>query len=210
MRKELPLVITLVGGLLAMFGKWVVWGDAVKVLSYTDKFQTLTQATALLVGALNLTRIHGLNIQRRRGGYGFSVVLVVAMWGYFIFGLINGYNGKDFRWVYSNLIRNMDSTMFSMLCFYIASAAYRAFRIRTREATVLLVAAAVVMLGKAPLGETIWAGFGNWMDWIMRVPNTAAMRGILIGAYLGGFVTALRILLGIERAHLGGMGGSVH
>ncbi len=209
MRKELPLIITLIGGLLAMVGKWTVWGDHIKLLTYTDQFDTLVGVMAMMVGAINLTRIHGLNVQRRRSGYAFSIVLLVAMWAYFVLGVIEGYQGKNFRWIYNNLYRNMDATMFSMLCFYIASAAYRAFRIRTREATVLLIAAALVMLGKAPLGETIWAKFGDASNWIMRIPNTASMRGIAIGAYLGGFVTALRILLGIERAHLGGMGGSV-
>ena len=34
------------------------------------------------------------------------------------------------------------------------------------------------------------------------MPNSAGMRGIQIGATLGGIATALRILVGIERSHL--------
>ena len=64
-----------------------------------------------------------------------------------------------------------------------------------------------MMLGSVPLGTMI---FGEWIadaaTWILEVPNSAAMRGIQVGATLGAVATALRILLGIERGHLGGVG----
>ena len=101
----------------------------------------------------------------------------------------------------------MNATVYATLVFYIGSAAYRAFRIRSAEAAVLLVSALIMMLGSVPLGTMI---FGEWIadaaTWILEVPNSAAMRGIQVGATLGAVATALRILLGIERGHLGGVG----
>lgn len=208
MRKELPLLITLLAGLSCIFGKWTAYGAKIKSLAFTDEIDITLTAMAFMIGAINLTRIHGLNILRRRSGFAFSIILVVAIWSYFALGAIEGFQGKNFRWIYTNIYYHMESSMFALLCFYIASAAYRAFRVRTREATVLLLAAALVMLGRAPLGEAIWGEFGNIYNWIMRIPNTAGMRGIELGAYLGAFVTALRVLLGIERAHLGGLTGT--
>ncbi len=47
-----------------------------------------------------------------------------------------------------------------------------------------------MMLGRVPLGKVL---LGDWIgeaaDWILNVPNSAGMRGIQIGATLGGIAT---------------------
>lgn len=58
------------------------------------------------------------------------------------------------------------------------------------------------MLGETPLGD-LFGGLGRFAGWLLRVPATGAYRAIQIGATLGALATALRVLLGIERAHLG-------
>ncbi|MCK4655598.1 MAG: hypothetical protein KAT85_01165, partial [candidate division Zixibacteria bacterium] len=102
-----------------------------------------------------------------------------------------------------NMNAPMMSTMFSMLAFFIASAAYRAFRARTLEATILLITATIVMLGRVPLGRAIFSYLPQVTDWIMNYPNLSVQRGIIIGAALGAASMSLRIILGIERTYLG-------
>jgi hypothetical protein len=104
----------------------------------------------------------------------------------------------------------MQSTMFSLLAFFIASAAFRAFRIRTVEAGLLAAAALIVMLGRVPIGNvaTQWlpepVRLLAMQEWIMEIPQNAAKRAILIGAALGVMATGLRVILGIERSYLSG------
>jgi len=95
-----------------------------------------------------------------------------------------------------------------MLAFYIASAAYRAFRARNAEATLLLLTAVLVMLWRVPMGEAFLRLFSvNLPDYIntyiMNGFNVSVQRGIIIGAALGAASMSLRIILGIERTYMG-------
>jgi len=72
------------------------------------------------------------------------------------------------------------------------------------EASLLLVTAIIIMLGRVPIGEMIYDRMPQVYEWIMQYPTVAGKRGILFGVALGGIATSLRIILGIERSHLGG------
>jgi hypothetical protein len=93
--------------------------------------------------------------------------------------------------------------MFALLAFFIASAAFRAFRMRNVESGLLLGAAILVMLGLVPIGRAISPMFPQIQEWIVDVPNNAGRRAIMMGAALGAIATGLRVILGLERSHLG-------
>jgi hypothetical protein len=121
------------------------------------------------------------------------------------------HEGSLFYWFFENVFIPLDSTMFSLLSFYIASAAFRAFRARSFEATALLISGCLVMLGRVPLGEQLALHFGQHSysltdvaGWILNNPNTAAQRGILLGVILSQIAISLRIIFGIERTYMGG------
>ena len=113
-------------------------------------------------------------------------------------------SGSPLFWIFLNALSPFMATMFSLIGFFIASAAFRAFRARSTEATLLLIAAVIIMLGQTPIGQMLWQGIPDIMVWIFSVPNAAAKRAILFGIAMGSIAFSLRIIFGIERAYLGG------
>ena len=67
--------------------------------------------------------------------------------------------GSLFNWIFSYIITPLSATMFALLAFFVASASYRAFRIRNFEATLLLLAGIIIMLGRIPAGSRISSWF---------------------------------------------------
>jgi hypothetical protein len=114
-----------------------------------------------------------------------------------------GKEGRVFTWIYDNVFDPCNSTLFALLAFFIASAAFRAFRARNTEAALLLGSAILVMLGSMPLMGHLSYDFVDVKEWIVDVGNNSGRRAIMMGAALGAIVTGLRIVLGIERSHLG-------
>ncbi len=118
-------------------------------------------------------------------------------------------DGSWFQWIFHTIFYPLSSTMFALLAFFIASAAYRAFRAHSLHATLLLTAGVIVMFGQIPLGDSLTAFLPpDWRvsqlsEWIIAVPNMAAQRAIMIGVALGAASTALKLILGIERGYLG-------
>jgi len=112
--------------------------------------------------------------------------------------------------LFEGLLRSLDATMFSILAFYIVSAAYRAFRIRSVEAGILMVVALILMMGQVPLGMALT----NWIpktglistlriegfsQYVLQAINSPVQRAISFGLGLGALPMALRIWLSLER-----------
>jgi hypothetical protein len=115
-----------------------------------------------------------------------------------------------FNLVFFDMYQPLETGMFSLIAFFILSAAFRAFRIRSIEATILMATALVVLLSFIPLALALTSGIdpnsfaGNFRldsigNWLLGTLNTSAIRGIDLGLGLGVLAMALRILLGLER-----------
>jgi hypothetical protein len=210
LRRQLPLLVTMVTGLLFAGQYYVPHSASEQMLTTVTKWLQIIGGFALVLGITSLFHLHAAKIRRREAGWGYSLVLYAGIAGTVVVGLWNG--GKEtidgamtsFGWVYSYTLVPLQGTMFAILAFFIASAAYRSFRARSREAAVLLVAAMIVMMGRVPLGEFILPVSGDLSAWILNVLNAAVRRAILIGVSLGAVALSFKIIFGVERSYLGG------
>ena len=209
-RRQLPLLITLVTGVVFAGQYYVPHPRSELMLTEVTKWLQIISGFALVLGVTSLFHVHAVKIRRREPGWGYSFVLYAGMLGTIAIGL--WMNGKEslngamtaFGWIYSNMMVPLQGTMFAILAFFIASAAYRSFRARSREAALLLIAAIIVMMGRVPLGEMLLPVTGDLTQWILNVLNASVRRAILIGVSLGAVALSLKIIFGIERAYLGG------
>jgi hypothetical protein len=124
------------------------------------------------------------------------------------------YRGQSvpFWWLYEYVFKPLQATTFAMLAFYVASAAFRAFRAKNIEAILLLGTAFIILLGRTFAGVILTAWLPDWLSglkfenltvYIMQVFNTAGNRAIMIGIALGIASTSLKVLLGVDRSYLG-------
>ena len=111
---------------------------------------------------------------------------------------------RTYSFLFNGLFVSLGSAMFSLLGFYIAAAAYRAFRVRSAESALMMAAALIVMLGQIPFGVWLCESLPDMRLWLLQKPNVAAFRAIAIGAGVASLVMAFRMWFSLESEGFGG------
>jgi hypothetical protein len=275
MKRQIPLIITAVVGFAMILASFIPHPPFDKAEGELSIFFAILAAFAMVLGAGNLMMIHTKKLSQFGKGWGYSAMTVLGFSVTLIIGVFKLGNpagirgateepGSWFQWIYDWVFSPLQATMFSLLAFFVASASYRAFRAKNREATMLLLAAFVILLGRTLVGVKVtelfpgivevffggvlaWLALSNYrakrtiiagtlgviaagliiwgvvgfashtfgdgghnvitipslVTWIMTYPQLAGQRAIMIGICLGVISMSLRIILGVERSHLG-------
>ncbi len=155
-------------------------------------------AFALLLGLINLLNVHLVRVARREeSGAGYSLVVLVTAMMVMLIGLFTGLTGAPMTWIFENVYVPLQSTLFGLIAFFLAAAAYRTMRARNGETLLMLLAALVVFIGQTPMLNSL----SDAKEWVLSVPAEAGVRGILIGVGLGTLATGLRLLVGLDRPY---------
>lgn len=223
-RRKLTVACTFVAGLFYLVSFFVPQ-TINPVKSYETplgNFLLVVGGFTVGLGVINLSMSHGKALMRARPGWINSLGFFLGFLGMAIFGIWNMYlepvegaatvpfATAGYKLLFDGLLTPLQSTTFALLGFYIVTAAYRAFRIRTVEAGLMTVIAFLVMLGQVPLGQAltnflpadgVFASLRleNVANWLLTIPNTAATRGILFGSVTGSFALSMRVWLSLER-----------
>ncbi|OGC93618.1 MAG: hypothetical protein A2142_08235 [candidate division Zixibacteria bacterium RBG_16_48_11] len=203
MRQQLPLTIIFVIGVFMALQYFVPHQSSEFIYEYALDWVIIIGVFAMALGLWSLFLVHFAKIQKKSAGWGYSTIAILGLVYMLIAGALWGIEeGSPFMKIFWYIYTPIQATMFALLAFYIASAAYRAFRVRNILSTILLSAALLLMLRLIPIGPL--SGPIQDIDrWILGVPNLAAKRAIIIGVGLGIVATAIKVVLGIERSYLG-------
>ena len=217
MRTTIPVAVAFISGMILVvsffFGEDTFIGGLSQELKI---WLTIVGGFTLLLGVVSITRVNWTAVTRRKEGWGYKLLTLISIFAMAIpsvlpetwSSLFGRAEGSIYDWLFVYLDSPMMATMFATLAFYIASAAYRAFRARSAESTLLLITACLVMLWRVPMGEALLNMLPGDIPsllntYIMNGANMAVQRGIIIGAALGAASMSLRIILGIERTYMG-------
>jgi len=224
-KKLAPLIVAFVMGVFFALQYYIPHPFTDDMLTGMSKWFIVIGGIAMGLGIVSLFYSHYYKIKRRTPAWGFSFVMFIALFTMLGVGIycanaeVITETGKQtiYGWLYQSFMVPLQSTMFSILAFYVASAAFRAFRAKTKEATLLLIAAIIVMFARVPMGEFVYAqiptfqvggvtmppSIGDITGWIMKTINMAAQGGIALGIYLGIIAMSLKIIFGIEKSYMG-------
>lgn len=215
MKREIPILIVGITGTIMFFQYFFapffqsifqsVTGTYMDFFATSQDWVIIIGILALPLGIWSLLKANVLKL-KIPGERFYSAVLLAGFLAMLISGIAGGRAslsaGSVFMTIFTTVLIPIQATIFSLLAFFIASAAYRAFRARSVLATILLLTAFIVMLRFIPLGPISTINLSA-VSWILSVPNMAAKRAIMMGIGLGATATAIKIILGIERTYMG-------
>ncbi|OGD57270.1 hypothetical protein A3K78_08850 [Candidatus Bathyarchaeota archaeon RBG_13_52_12] len=210
-RIEIPIILTIVATLLQVIPYYLEFKPLDDAANWVNGWVILIVAWATFIGPLSLIQVHGKAVQKRGRGWYYSIIVLVATIVMAIVGLPFtevglGTKNPVYQWLFTYGNTALSGTMYAIIAFFITSAAYRAFRAKNIESTIVLLAGLFMVMSNAPIFTASWPPFKTIGDWIFAVPNMATNRAVTIGAALGAIALAVRTLMGIERGYLRGGG----
>ncbi|MFO0827793.1 MAG: hypothetical protein U0572_06535 [Phycisphaerales bacterium] len=227
MKRTIPVLIVAATGIVLMLSFFSPRLEAAGETA-TEWF-TILAAVAYVLGGGSLLKAQLEAISARRAGWGYAAITLVAFFVTLVAGLgkigvrpqeqypLYTWSGDPeatygmLGWIYAYLLSPLTGTMFALLAFYVASAAFRAFRAKNIEAALLLGTAFIVLIARTAIARLTdslpealsFLKLDNVLGWIMQYISTAGSRAVVIGIALGIAATSLRILMGIDRPYLG-------
>lgn len=162
-------------------------------------------AIALLIGVLNLARVHWMRVRTSQKGSFNSLVLVVSMLSTLVVVIVfGGPTAPWSMWIYDHILIPVETSLLALLAVILIYAFGRMFN-RAVTLPTLIFAGVVIfaLVGVFSLPGLEIPLLRELRAWLTQVWALAGMRGILLGVALGTIATGLRILLGSDRPYGG-------
>ncbi len=198
-RATIPALVVVVG-VLVLADLLLVNDSLSELAGIAIDAAILVAAGAALAAVASLAVRRARDLWRRRGDPIGAALVLAGMAAMLIAGLRPGAAGASdpaVGWLVAALLIPIGATLFGLLFVTTLAASRRSLASRSREATVLVGAALVVLLMLLPIGGVVGERLSDAAGWALAVPIGAVFRGMLIGVAILAAVFAARTLLGV-------------
>lgn len=197
------LVFAVVTGVLILLGYFIPGLIAIQTILLG--WAIILTGAATLFGVFNLVLVHSNKIAGREKGAVYSAILLVSLFGTFVFGLALRPDHPAMQLVVNSIIVPVEASLMAVLAVTLVYASIRMLRRRPTVMSVVFIVTALLMLVSSatlPFGEI--GPLNNLLrPWVQHVLALGGARGILIGVALGALTTGLRVLVAADRPYGG-------
>lgn len=199
-----PIIVAFACALTVILANFINFDLLTTISGDIKNFSSIIAGFALFLGLIGILRLHANNVMKKTSVSPYSASLLVVLLIYLLVGLGYGQQSTEFKWIYNTIYGPLTATTYALLAFWVCSAAYRAFTMKSIESAILVITGLLVFFGVTPLSAAISPVFPAANTFISNVLNVAGRRGMDIGIGIGILAFGFRIILGIERSWMGG------
>lgn len=159
----------------------------------------LLSGFGILLGVGNVFYIHLRRIIIGQRGWGLSLALVSTGIATLLAGLLQptGVTNPLVEWIFDSIIAPGEATLFALLIFFMAAAAFRYLRVTLRGGAWMLAGTLLMLLVQMPVSAYVLPdAIDEAMHWLLQAPMMATFRGVLLGSALALLIVAARFLMG--------------
>lgn len=204
-KRILPTVVAIGAGVMTLAG-YLIPMESLEVLrGQMVSWAAVVAAFALILGFINVLRVHLTHIFSRKTGWPYNLTLLlsaVVTLGVTVSGMVLLPIRPLSDWWFSNTILPLQAGATGLIAFSLGLAAFRMMRSRRTAPTLFFAfSAIVVLLGTTPMPGPLGERLADFRHWWMTVPTLAGTRGLLLGVGLGTLIIGLRVLTGFDQPH---------
>jgi hypothetical protein len=209
-RNIFAVIVAVGAGLLTVLGYFIPFQPLVNLTGGLLYIAVFLSSIAMLVGVINLSRIHMRKAVLGKSGSGYSLLLAFVLWVTFVvvFYAMRSHNDAVTIWIVRNIQLPLESSLSALVVFALLVGGVRLlYRRRDLMAYFFLGSAVIVLLAAVPLPALL----ENWLQGPDAARQAVASiflsvasgggRGIILGMALGAAATGIRILIGVDRPY---------
>lgn len=206
-RKEVIVLLVALSFAMAFIPYFLDIPPLMKVSTKFVMILSIVNAFAIILALYSQTKRSISFIEQRVHGWQYHLWTIFLLYLSGAIGLYFGSVSPKFLFFQYAFLMPAGAVQYSILTFYMASAGMKAFRARSPQATLLIIAGILVLLGQAPLTGAFFPISGDIRLYLIESFAKGTAKMFSISMVVGAVVLGVRILLGKEEQALGYGGG---